>query len=145
MVGVLMNLNIDTDVGVEFEITGQRQNFAISVLRSTGRIKSEMNKLKRSSTIMAMIDPHDDDFGTICNCAVRYAVGRRTYMPSLVIDFITPHLSELTDKTLWCFQRDLYQRLDEGFDFGDEFDLQNWMSFLEDIDKEIEKRKTEGG
>lgn len=91
---------------------------------------------------MAMIDPYDDDFGVICNCAVRYAVGRRTYMPDLVIDFITPHLSELTDKTLWCFQRDLYQRLDEGFDFGDEFDLQNWMSFLEDVDKEIEKRKT---
>lgn len=34
---------------------------------------------------MAMIDPHDDDFGVICNCAVRYAVGRRTYMPSLVM------------------------------------------------------------
>ena len=60
---------------------------------------------------MAMIDPHNDDFGAICNCAVRYAVGRRTYMPDLVIDFITPHLSELTDKTLWCFQRDLYQRM----------------------------------
>lgn len=71
---------------------------------------------------MAMIDPYDDDFGAICNCAVRYAVGRRTYMPSLVIDFITQHLSELTDKTLWCFQRDLYQRLDEGFDFGYEPD-----------------------
>ena len=28
---------------------------------------------------MAMIDPYDDDFGAICNCAVRYAVGRRTY------------------------------------------------------------------
>ena len=50
---------------------------------------------------MAMIDPHDDDFGAICNCAVRYAVGCRTYMPGLVIDFITPYLSELTDKTLW--------------------------------------------
>lgn len=36
---------------------------------------------------MAMIDPHDDDFGAICNCAVRYAVGRRTYMPDLVLDF----------------------------------------------------------
>nr|DAV61930.1 MAG TPA: hypothetical protein [Caudoviricetes sp.] len=35
-----MNLNINTDVGVEFGIIGQRQNFAISVLRSTGRIKS---------------------------------------------------------------------------------------------------------
>lgn len=90
-----------------------------------------------------MIDPRDDDFGAICNCAVRYAVGRKTYMPSLVTDFITPHLGELSDKTLWCFQRDILKRLDEGFDFGDEFDLQNWMSFLEDVDKEIEKRKTE--
>jgi hypothetical protein len=94
---------------------------------------------------MAMIDPYDDDFGAICNCAVRYAVGRRTYMPGLVIDFITSHLSELTDKTLWCFQQDLYQRLDEGFNFGDEFDLQNWMSFLEDVDKEIKKRKQPSG
>lgn len=89
---------------------------------------------------MMMIDPRDDDFGTICNCAVRYAVGRRTYMPSLVIDFITPHLGEVTVKTLLCFQHDLHQRLDEGFDFGDEFDLQNWMSFLENVDKEITRR-----
>ena len=92
-----------------------------------------------------MIDPANDDFGAICNCAVRYAVGRRTYMPSLVIDFITPHLSELSDKTLWCFQRDLMERKNSGFDFGDEFDLQNWMNFLKNVDKEIEKRKTEGG
>lgn len=111
----------------------------------TNYITASLILQERRSNIMTMIDPHDDDFGAICNCAVRYAVGRRTYMPGLVIDFITPHLSELTDKTLWCFQRDLYQRLDEGFDFGDEFDLQNWMSFLEDVDKEVEKRKTEGG
>ena len=94
---------------------------------------------------MAMIDPRDDDFGAICNCAVRYAVGRRTYMPILVINFITPHLSELSDKTLWCFQRDLMERKNSGFDFGDEFDLQNWMNFLKNVNKEIEKRKTEGG
>ena len=52
---------------------------------------------------MAMIDPHNDDFGAICNCAVRYAVGRKTYMPGLVIDFITPYLSELTDKRYGAF------------------------------------------
>lgn len=89
---------------------------------------------------MTMIDPRDDDFGAICNCAVRYAVGRRTYMPSLVIDFITPHLSELSDKTLWCFQRDLNQRSNDGFDFGDEFDRQNWMDFLNKVNLEIDKR-----
>ena len=89
---------------------------------------------------MAMIDPHDDDFGAICNCAVRYAVGRRTYMPSLVIDFITPHLGELSDQTLWCFQRDLEERKNDFFDFGDEFDKANWMSFLDAVNKEIKRR-----
>lgn len=90
---------------------------------------------------MAMIDPHDDDFGAICNCAVRYAVGRRTYMPSLVIDFITPHLGELSNQTLWCFQRDLEERKNDFFDFGDEFDKANWMSFLDAVNKEIKRRE----
>ena len=94
---------------------------------------------------MIMIDPHDDDFGAICNCAVRYAVGRRTYMPSLVIDFITPHLGELSDKTLWCFQRDLEERMNGSFDFGDEFDKTNWMNFLDGVNKEIKDRSTHEG
>ena len=89
---------------------------------------------------MAMIDPRDDNFGAVCNCAVRYALGRRTYMPSLVIDFITPHLNELSDKTLWCFQRDLEERKNSFFDFGDEFDKANWMSFLDAVNKEIKRR-----
>lgn len=94
---------------------------------------------------MAMIDPHDDDFGAICNCAVRYAVGRRTYMPGLVIDFITPHLSELSDRTLWCLQRDLEERKNGFFDFGNEFDKMNWTNFLDAVNKEIEDRSTHEG
>lgn len=39
---------------------------------------------------MPKIDPSDHDFGLILNCAVRYAIGRQTYMPSAVIAFITP-------------------------------------------------------
>ena len=44
------------------------------------------------------IDLQDDFFGTILNCAVRYAIGRQTYMPGLVIDFITPLLPHLSEK-----------------------------------------------
>jgi pyruvate formate-lyase activating enzyme-like uncharacterized protein len=135
-----MNLNIDTDVGVEFEIIGQRQNFAISVLRSTGRIKSEMNKSGRSLKIMAMIDPHDDDFGTICNCAVRYAVGHRTYIPSLVMDFIKPHLSELSDKTLWYFQNDLKERARITRDFADDWAGDEWKQFQKLVYEELIRR-----
>lgn len=94
---------------------------------------------------MIMINPRDDDFGAICNCAVCYAVGRRTYMPSLVIDFITPHLGELSDKTLWCFQRDLEERKNGFFDFVDEFDKTNWVNFLDVVNKEIENGSTHEG
>nr|DAO18408.1 MAG TPA: hypothetical protein [Caudoviricetes sp.] len=136
-----MNLSTAVHVGLEFAIIGPKPNFVISALRNIERIKSRTNISKRSLNIMAMIDPRDDDFGAICNCAVRYAVGRRTYMPSLVIDFITPHLGELSDKTLWCFQSDLEERKNGFFDFGDEFDKTNWMSFLDAVNKEIKRRE----
>ena len=32
----------------------------------------------------------NDDFETILICAERYALGRQTYMPKLVVDYITP-------------------------------------------------------
>ena len=41
----------------------------------------------------------DDDFGAVLNCAVRYAIGRQTYMPGLVIDFIRPMLPYLNNAT----------------------------------------------
>ena len=40
------------------------------------------------------------NFETILLCAVRYAIGRQTYMPSMVIDYITPLLPYLSDNIL---------------------------------------------
>lgn len=51
------------------------------------------------------IDLSNDDFGAVLNCAVRYTLGRRTYMPGLVIDYIRPLLPFLSSKTLWCLIR----------------------------------------
>ena len=39
--------------------------------------------------------PIDGNFGVMQTCAIRYACGRRTYMPSLVIDYITPLIPHL--------------------------------------------------
>ena len=89
---------------------------------------------------MAMIDPYDDDFGAICNCAVRYALGRRTYMPGLVMDFIKPHLSELSDKTLWCFQRDLQERARITRDFADDWAGDEWKQFQKLVYEELIRR-----
>lgn len=89
-----------------------------------------------------MIDPFSDKFGAVCNCAVRYCLGRRSYMPSLVCGYITPLLPELTDKTLDCFERDIAERKRTGFDFGDSCDYETWDAFYKAVCKEIERRKS---
>lgn len=87
-----------------------------------------------------MISLESEDFGAILNCAVRYSLGRRSYMPKLVTDFITPLLPYLSDKTLGCFLRDL-----GGTDnYGDpEIDQPVWEQFGQQVILAYEKRKGE--
>lgn len=82
----------------------------------------------------------DDDFGAILNCAVRYSLGRRSYMPKLVTDFITPLLPYLSDKTLGCFLRDL-GRTDNYGDPG--IDQPVWEQFEQQVILAYEQRKGE--
>lgn len=87
----------------------------------------------------ASIDPADDNFGAVLNCAVRYAVGRRTYMPGLVVDFIMPLIPELNNRTLWCFDQDVTNAKYEG-GYGDPCDEKCWMMFLDAVQAERIKR-----
>lgn len=88
------------------------------------------------------INLHDDFFGTVLNCAIRYCIGRRTYMPSLVQDFIRPLLPHLSDKTLWCMERDIR----EAKNYGDpNIDEPDWKRFLADVQKVIEARNESKG
>ena len=88
-----------------------------------------------------VIDPADDEFGAVLNCAVRYAIGRRTYMPGLVIDFITPLLPRLSSKTLWCLDQDLTEARWEG-GYGDpKIDEPGWMRFHEAVRAERQRRR----
>lgn len=98
----------------------------------------------RSDAPKGMVDPKSDDFGAVCNCAVRYCLGRQSYMPSLVCGYITPLLPELTDKTLGCFERDIAERKRAGFYFIDSFDYETWDSFYNAVCKEIKRRKSNG-
>ena len=79
----------------------------------------------------------DEDFGAVLNCAVRYCIGRQTYMPSLVICYITPLLPYLDDKTLRIFERDLS---DTRY-FGDEYiDKPMWRVFYRSVIEEMDRR-----
>ena len=49
----------------------------------------------------------DEYFGTICLCAMRYALGRQTYMPGLVQDFIRSHINQIDRGTIQVMIRDI--------------------------------------
>lgn len=75
------------------------------------------------------IDISDELFGCIFNCAVRYACGRQTYMPYLVINELLPLLPYLSRKTLQYFDQDLTNaKYETGY--GDpNIDEPMWISF----------------
>ena len=77
------------------------------------------------------------DFETILLCAVRYAIGRQTYIPSLVIDYITPLLPYLSYWMLGLMAAEIIDHNYEG-DLGDEkIDKPYWLDFLRKIRLEI--------
>lgn len=87
-----------------------------------------------------MIDPRSDDFGAMLNWAVRYSLGRMTYAPSMTIEFITPLLPYLSDKTLRCFDQDIEDQKRYGLGFGMDFDEEAWMKFWDTVKVEMERR-----
>lgn len=79
-----------------------------------------------------------EDFDSVVICAIRYCIGRQTYMPSIVIDFVTPLLPILDDKTLKVIQSDVKS----AGNYGDELiDKPLWMQFLADVEREICEQK----
>ena len=78
------------------------------------------------------------DFETILLCAVRYAIGRQTYIPSLVIDYITPLLPYLSEDVLKLIANEIIGRYTYEGALGDEMiDLPYWEQFLRKIRLEI--------
>ena len=78
------------------------------------------------------------DFETILLCAVRYAIGRRTYIPSRVIDYITPLLPYLSEDVLKLIANGITEHGAYEGGLGDEkIDKPYWIDFLQRIRLEI--------
>lgn len=84
-----------------------------------------------------------EDFGTLCICAIRYCQGRQTYMPSLVREIVTPHLKELSDKTIGVMVNDCaFQRRMSRY--GDEdIDKPGWLEWEQILLHEQKRRDEE--
>ena len=81
------------------------------------------------------IVPLDEDLRTILICAIRYSLGRRTYMPGIVTDWIKGHCAgKLPKGTIEIMMRDIQEQREMGeranYDsLGDQCDVRTWEKF----------------
>lgn len=85
----------------------------------------------------------DDRGGAVLNCAVRYALGRSSYMPGLVMSVIRPMLKDCNTKTIAVFVQDVSEWLERtqpetGF-FDNYYD--EWQKFMADCKAELDRRE----
>lgn len=93
----------------------------------------------------------DDDLGLMLNEAVRYSLGRETYVSYDTPNFIKPLLPYLSNRTICVMERDIRERgedpwyKDTGRPYGDpDIDEPSWLAFLKEIQNEIKARKERG-
>jgi len=84
--------------------------------------------------------PVDDMFGEMMNWAVRYAIGRRTYAAGDTCDYIIPLVGDLSNKTLWCIERDIESQMQFDGGLGDQCDEEKWISLLKEVKSELKNR-----
>ena len=91
--------------------------------------------------IKTLLDPADDDFQSVLICAERYACGRRSYMPDIIIGYITPLLPVLSETTLGALCRDLNEAM-TLHNLGDPtIDAPGWVRLFEHVKAEIKRRE----
>lgn len=107
--------------------------------KTVGPEHSEARRLlERLNDEQVLLDLSDRDFGNIVISAVRYALGRQTYIVKDTCDFVSELLSYLHTMTLVVLERDIAN----AKSYGDEnVDKPHWMMLLDSITFEIEKRK----
>jgi len=76
----------------------------------------------------------DPDTGFIVICAMRYAIGRKSYAPGLISQYIKRYWNLLDDNTRRVLKRDLAEELNSaralGVEVGRECDHQLWIKLL---------------
>ena len=93
---------------------------------------------KQNGIISIKVD--EQDFGTVCVCALRYAMGRETYMPSLVRDFVRPLLTQLPDKILAVMINDCEEQERMNMWGSETIDKPGWVRWKQELLAEKERR-----
>lgn len=74
--------------------------------------------------------------------ALRYAIGRYTYMPSVTIEYIRYLIPQLSAKTLFVMKRDIDEEIERYHRMERELYMaKEWQKLAEEIGIEYEKKK----
>ena len=95
--------------------------------------------------MLKQINTDDTNFNIVINSAIRYAIGRKTYVPNAVIDFVTPLLADLPTLTLENIKKEIMLNYENSFLGDSDIDKSAWLNFLAKVRMEIDKRKEEIG
>lgn len=93
------------------------------------------------------IDIGQEDFGTLCICALRYCYGRQSYMPSLVQRIVAAHLKDLSDGDLKIMTDEARSESNMRlWGDGQRYGEVDWTDFYNTLDEYINgKAKKERG
>ena len=83
---------------------------------------------------------YDHDFRLILIAAMRYAMGRNTYMPMVVADYIKRHIHLLDDKFLVLAADDIRRHLEDYAEH--ELNPNLWQGLLDALETEQRERAT---
>ena len=82
------------------------------------------------------------DFELMMISAMRYALGRATYMPSITIDYIRMLMSRLSANTLHVMERDIREEVERYERMGWELYMKHeWVQLMNDINEAYKFKK----
>jgi len=95
--------------------------------------------------------PLNDNLNHMLMSAVRYALGRRTYMVGMTCDYISTLIPKLSDQAISVMERDIREQdkvttLNDGTvidHLGDGCDRADWVKLLHKLQDEMAKRNLE--
>ena len=83
---------------------------------------------------------YDDDFGCIINSAVRYSLGRSSYMPGVTAGFVLKYIMILDTRTITVMIKDIERDLEnENLPYRD-----TWVSLKYALEARLQQIKDEG-
>lgn len=74
------------------------------------------------------------DFALVVGSALRYGLGRRTYITGAISEFIINNIELIPAGQKLVMIRDIK----EQEDYGDDCDEENWMKLLTELEKSVE-------